>query len=112
MIGNVKATVERSPELDQYGDPVESDDEPRDLNGCTLAPRLSTDASGRVREGVVIGLSLYCPADVDVTRDDIVTITEGPHAGRYRIEGEPSAWESGLTAWSAGVVVELSAAIG
>jgi hypothetical protein len=117
VIGNVTVTVERPTPggLDDYGDPVpDEDDEPttHEVEGCSVAPRLSTETTDRAREGAVIGLTLYCPTGADIARDDTLVIGEGPHVGRYRIEGEPSDWQSGLTTWPAGVVVELQAAIG
>lgn len=116
MIGNVTASIERPDPggLDQYGDPVEGEDSPLeiDLANCTVAPRLSTETTDRAREGVVIGLTLYCPPGTDIARDDILIITAGPHVGRYRVDGEPSVWENGLSAWPAGVAAELLAAIG
>lgn len=116
MIGNVTATIERPDPggLDQYGDPVEGDDSPQThgLANCTVAPRVSSETTDRAREGVVIGLTLYCPPGTDVARDDVVVIEAGPHAGRYRVDGEPGTWDSGLSSWPAGVVAELKAAKG
>jgi hypothetical protein len=117
VIGNVSVTIQRDTPggLDQYGDPIEADvDSPEtfDLEGCAVAPRASTETTGRAREGQIIGLTLYCPPGADIVRDDRVVITEGPHVGTYEVEGDPGDWQSGLTGWGAGMTVELTAAVG
>lgn len=117
MIGNVAVTVERDTPggLDQYGDPVTPDGYSpvsTDYAGCAVAPRLAIEPGGRGRDSVVVGLTLYCPPGVDIVRSDRVVITEGPHQGTYEVVGEPSDWQSGLTAWHAGVSVALAFAQG
>lgn len=117
MIGNVAVTVERDLPggFDQYGDPVEPDAYSPltfDIEGCSVAPRLAVEPDGRARDSVLVGLTLYCPPGVGIARSDRVTITDGPHQGVYDVDGEPSDWQSGLTAWHAGVTVALTRAEG
>lgn len=113
MIGNVAVTVERDVPggLDVYGDPVDPSmysPTTTDIEGCTVAPRLAVEPDGRARQGVVVGLTLYCPPGVDIASDDRVIITEGPHQGTYQVDGDPSDWQSGLTGWHAGATVALT----
>ncbi len=117
MIGNTTVTVERdSPGgLDQYGDPVEDDEYSPLLiavEGCSVAPRLAVDPGGRAREGVVVGVTLYCPPGADIARTDRIVLSDGPHAGTYTIDGDTADWRSGLSGWDAGLAVPLTRAEG
>ncbi len=117
MIGNVSVTVERDTPggLDVYGDPVTPDGYSpvtEDIEGCSVAPRLAVEPDGRGRDGVVVGLTLYCPPGVDIASTDRVVITDGPHQGTYQVDGDPSDWQSGLTGWHAGVSVALTRSAG
>lgn len=93
---------------DAYGDPVESTETTRQLDGCAVAPRTSTDARGRGRPGTVEGLTLYCPAGSDIRSGDHVEV-----AGvRYEIDGEIGVWASPFGGSVDGLEVALKRAQG
>jgi hypothetical protein len=107
--------VRRSPGgYDEYGDPVESTTTTSEIEGAFVAPRLDTSLGGtgevmsRGRAGVIVGLTLYAPYGVDLTRDDQIDVD----GVRYDIEGEPGAWKNGLTGWAAGIEAALRRAEG
>lgn len=70
----------------------------RDVPGCLLAPRTSTERGDFLAPAVIIGKSLYGPPDLlPLDADDWIMVA----GEEYEVEGEPGAWGS------AGVEVAL-----
>lgn len=93
---------------DEYGDPIESTETSTELHGCAVAPRTSADTAGRARNGVVEGLTLYCPPGTDLVATDAVEVS----GVRYRIDGEVGVWSSPFGGDVGGIEVALTRAAG
>lgn len=98
----------RPPGLDEYGDPIAGEPTSATLDGCSVAPRLSTEVSAPGREAVLQGLTLYAPYGTDIEHTDRVTVDGVP----YEVDGEPGSWKSPFDGWEAGVSVALRRAAG
>lgn len=92
---------------DAYGDPVWTE-EGRALRDAFVAPRTSSDVEGVGRDGVVVGLTLFGPVDLDVTAHDVIDVG----GDRYRILGDVARWESPFSTWRPGSSVALERAEG
>lgn len=101
----------RPPERDRYGDPDGSTSTVT-IMGCKVAPTGVTETHDRSRESVVTGLSLMAPYDADILHGDTITISSGPYAATWTVEGDPRAWMSPLTGRKFGLVAELRRARG
>lgn len=111
----ITVTVERDDPggHDAYGDPVDSTPTSFTVDGCAVAPRESSEVEDRGRHGVIVGLTLYAPADAGLASTDVVVIAAGdPNAGRWEIDGEPAVWVSPFTGWAPGTVAALRRATG
>lgn len=75
--------------LDPYGDPVGGDDR-RALYGFHVAPRTSSDITGRGRDGTVEGLTLFGPTTDLIEDSDLIEV----NGETYHIEGSVGAWVS------------------
>lgn len=98
----------RPPATDEYGDPLEGDSEEETITGAFTAPRTSFDADGRVRDGAVIGLSLFAPDGSDIVRTDLIEVD----GELWRIDGDVGRWRSPLTGWKPGLTADLVRAVG
>lgn len=78
------------------------------ITGCVLAPRTATEDTTAGRQGVIIGWTLYAPADVDLVATDRIE-----HDGRlYEIDGHPANWVNPYTYARRGLEVALRAVEG
>lgn len=93
---------------DQYGDPVPSARTGSTIDGCAIAPRMSTEPPERGRQGVVVGLTVYAPAGSDIISTDLLMI----RGLTYVVDGEPAEWSSPFTGWTPGLEVAVRRAVG
>jgi hypothetical protein len=94
VIGETITRLRATLEDDRYGgqdknwtDPAEST-----IRGCAIAPRLEGE-EGTGREGVVIGWTVYAPADADILPTDRLRIRSVDH----EVDGQPGEWWSPFT---------------
>ena len=106
-MNNATVVRVRGVTLDEYGDP-DGEPEEDDLEGCTVAPRSSTEVDERGRQGVVVGLTLYAPYGTDIVHTDQLQVD----GVLYDIDGEPGLWKNPFTGWEAGIEVALVRAEG
>ena len=126
---------------DNDGDPVAGTVAYAELGGAFLAPRdAAVAAASEVldtgRQGVVVGLTLYAPANTDLVHTDQIVVAdatplrdeagdwllneqgfplfaEGVENGvLYDIDGEVALWEHPMTGWRPGIVAALRRAAG
>lgn len=64
------------------------------IRGCAVAPRTSADVTEPARQGIVVGLTVYAPATVEL---DAVTDQIRVDGAVYDIEGEVGRWRSPWT---------------
>lgn len=93
---------------DAYGDPIPGTQTRIDVPGTAVAPRLSTEPSERGRQGVIVGLTIYPPADSGFLFSDQVEVK----GELFDIEGEPGEWENPFTGDSPGAEIALKRAAG
>lgn len=105
MVSRVRKT---NPGVDEYGDPRPGGEHVDQIPGAYVAPRMSEGVEGKGRDGVVVGLTLFAPADSDVVRTDLIEA----QGRRWKIEGAVAVWEHPWTSWRPGVTAALSAAEG
>lgn len=106
-MNNATVVRVRGADPDAYGDPVGDPDED-ELDGCSVAPRTSTDIADRGRQGVVIGLTLLAPFGTDIIHTDQLKVD----GVLYDIDGDPGSWKNPFTGWEAGIEVALTRATG
>jgi hypothetical protein len=92
---------------DKYGDPVSASTTTTTVIAEAIAPSSTVEPTGRDRQGIVIGYTLYLPYGTDILSTDTVTIAAAPFAGSYDIEGEPAQWVDPFTGVGRGIVAEL-----
>jgi hypothetical protein len=92
VIGETVTRVRPELVADRYGGTVKNwDDTTEDtIDGCAVAPRLEGETTTGNREGVVIGWTVYAPADADVLATDRLRIRDVDHD----VDGEPGEWRS------------------
>lgn len=89
--------------------------EERVLHGCGIAPRTSSEPGGDPRVGtagrttVTTGITLYAPAGSVITARHRVRLADNTV---WEVQGEVGRWQSPLTGWAPGVVVELDRVTG
>ena len=93
---------------DAYGDPIPGTVTRIDVPGCAVAPRLSTEPTERGRQGVIVGLTIYPPADSGFRFTDQVEV----RGVLFDIEGEVAEWVNPFTGWTPGAEVALRKAVG
>lgn len=107
MYGESVTRVRSSPGgVDQFGDPIPGTTTQVDIPGCAVAPRLSAaeqELTNNGRAGVVIGLTLYTPADADVTFADHFIV----RGEEFEVDGDPGLWVSPFTGKQAGKQIAL-----
>lgn len=100
-IGPHVVVRERPLGVDAHGDPVEGQGDLETIEGCYVLPRSSDEAQGRAGT-IIVGLTLYAPADSDVLATDLIR-WEGT---TYRVEGRPGRYD-----WPDGAGAVLQAAL-
>lgn len=109
--GETVVRVRRTPGgWDEYGDPIPGTESRDDIDGVAVTFRraVTGDVNDRGREGVIVGLTLYLPAGVDVLHTDQFEV----RGALYDVDGEPAVWRSPFTGWRPGVEVALRRAEG
>lgn len=111
MKGETVILVRLPAGFDPYGDPVEGPVEHIPVARCAVAPRTTALEGETVdygREGLVSGVRLFMPIDVDVRHTDQIIA----RSVRYDIEGQPGRWESPYSTRRPGQVIILRRAEG
>jgi len=80
----------------------------RTVDGCVFAPRMSTEAVDR-RDTVVVGLTLYAPADADIQATDRIVRADG---SVWDVDGMPGTWATPFTNWKPGLQVAVKRVTG
>lgn len=93
--------------VDPYGDPLPETITDTPVTAM-VAPRESSESDVRGRNGVIVGLTAYITADVDVTAADRI-IVDGLD---YQVDGEPGTWHRPTTGARWGLQVALVRATG
>lgn len=87
---------------DSYGDPVGEDDR-KALYGFYVAPRTSSDVTGRGRDGTVEGLTVFGPRTDLIADSDLIEV----NGVVYTIVGAVGDWESPFGSMSDGTSFAL-----
>ena len=106
--GQTVRAIPGPPGVDKYGDPLPITRVPFDVPGCAVAPRYSTEPTVRGRQGVIVGLTIYPPADSGFLYTDQVEV----RGVLYDIEGDPAEWENPFTGDTPGDEIALKRAVG
>lgn len=80
----------RRPGVNAQGGPVAGPEDRAVLHGFHVAPRSSSDMTGRGRDGKVDGLTLFGPPTDLIADKDIIEVD----GVEYRIEGTVGTWQS------------------
>lgn len=94
--------------FDADGDPISGTTTATELPGAFIAPRDASEILDRARQGVIVGLTLYAPADTDLLYTDQVTVD----GSLYNIDGDVAPWVHPMTGWAPGLVAALTRANG
>lgn len=91
MIGETVTRLRATSVTNRYGgtDKDWTAPDEADIDGCAVAPRLEGETSAG-REGVVIGWTVFTPADADVLATDRLRIRSVDH----EVDGQPGEWWS------------------
>lgn len=91
MIGETVTRLRATSSANRYGgnDKDWSNPDEERIEGCAIAPRLE-DEDRVGREGVVIGWTVFAPADADILATDRLRIRSTDH----EVDGEPGEWRS------------------
>lgn len=102
MIGETVTRLRATVVADRYGGQNKDWSNPSraTINGCALEPRLEGEV-GDGREGVVIGWTVYAPADADVLATDRLRIRSVDHD----VDGQPAEWRSPFTGTPRGLEI-------
>lgn len=73
------------------------------IEGCILAPRYSNEATDN-QNRVIVGFTLYGPADVDILADDRIKTPDGNF---YDVVGEAVSWQNPFTGLKFGTEAAL-----
>jgi hypothetical protein len=96
----------RAPEVtDARGNPARdwSDADEVTITGAAVAPRFEGSLTGAVRDGRIVGLTVYLPAGADVVATDRMVV----RGESYRIESDPGDWRQPWSGRAVGVTVQL-----
>ena len=74
-----------------------------DIHPATIAPRQADTTEQNGRQGIIVGLTLYLPADSDVLTTDRLEVRDVT----YDVEGEPGDWRHPLTGRRPGLEVNV-----
>jgi hypothetical protein len=92
VLGGHTITVVRPPERGPNGDPLPGTGTSTDVDGCSVQPRTSTEATDG-RDTVITGLIAYIPAGADIRSTDQIIF----RGETYAVDGDPGYWDD-LTA--------------
>ena len=107
--GETVTIVRQSPGgTDSYGDPIDSTESRIDIEGVAVAPRYSSEPTERGRQGVVVGLTIYPPANSGFLFSDQVEV----RGELFDMEGDPGEWENPFTGDTPGAEIALKRAAG
>lgn len=106
--------------MDAYGDPIPGTVARIDVPGTAVAPRMSTEPTERGRQGVIVGWTIYPPANSGFRFTDQVELpgvtmlnADGEIVpAPCEIEGEPAEWENPFTGDTPGAEIALKRAAG
>jgi hypothetical protein len=112
-MNNATVVRVRGAGYDDNGDPIAGTPTRTTIAGCTIAPRsqfggASSDISGRGRQGVLVGLTLYAPYGTDIVHTDQLEVD----GDLFEVDGEVGPWKNPFTGWEAGIEVALNRAAG
>lgn len=74
------------------------------IEGVALAPRTGEEIHGPGRAGVIIGFTLYCDYDADITYEDRIRRADG---AVYEFEGQPGQWDNPFSGYEHGMTGAL-----
>lgn len=87
VLGGDTITVVRPPERDGNGDPLPGTGSRVDVDGCSVQPRQSTEATD-LRNTVITGLIAFVPAGADIRATDRIEW----RGETYAVDGDPADW--------------------
>lgn len=90
---------------DDHGDPVDGPETRTTVDGCVWYPLVGDETTDPGRAGVILGLTLQCPADVDVTHLHHVELDGDDRP--WQVDGEPGTWWSPLSGETPGIQLTL-----
>jgi hypothetical protein len=93
---------------DVYGDPIPGTVTRIDVPGTAVASRYSTEPTERGRQGVIVGLTIYPPANSGFLFTDQVEVK----GALFDVEGDPGEWENPFTGDTPGMEIALKRAVG
>lgn len=102
MIGETVTRLRSTSVTNRYGgaDKDWTDPDEVTIAGCAVAPRLEGEVTDG-REGVVIGWTVFAPADADVLATDRLRIRSVDHD----VDGQPGEWLSPYTGTPKGLEI-------
>lgn len=104
---DITVTSRTAASTDDYGNATYTTST-RTIEDVPVAPRTSGDVTENGRDGQVIGLTIYPPADCGIVADDEI----GVRGGTYRIVGDPALWSSPWSGWDPGLAIDLERVAG
>jgi hypothetical protein len=87
-LGEQTITVVRPPKPGPNGDPLPGTGSTTDVDGCSVQPRTSTEATDG-RDTVISGLIAYVPAGADIQATDKIRF----RGVDYAVDGDPGYWD-------------------
>jgi hypothetical protein len=87
-LGEHTITIVRPPRRGPNGDPLPGTGAEVDVEGCSVQPRISTEATDG-RDTVISGLIAYIPAGTDITATDTIRW----RGDAYAVDGDPGFWD-------------------
>lgn len=104
--GEEVAILEAVESSDEYGNTVESWDEPATVaivQGVGVEPRPSGESFTDSRNAVTSGFTLYMPAGTPVQPQHRIAV----RGEVWSVQGDPAVWRNPYTGWTPGVVVQV-----
>lgn len=87
-LGDQTITVVRPPKRGKNGDPLPGTGSEFDIEGCSVQPRQSTEATD-LRDTVTTGLVVFAPGRPDILETDRIRY----RGNLYAVDGEPAFWD-------------------
>jgi len=103
--GKAVTVVSTTTARDKYGDSTAATTETT-LADCAIAPRFATEGNDPRSAPVMVGLTVYMPADTAIDSDDLLRID----GKLWQVDGLPAEWRSPFTGWAPGVEVPVKRA--
>jgi hypothetical protein len=100
-LGAHTITIVRPPKPGPNGDPIPGTGSSTDVGGCSVQPRVSTEATDG-RDTIITGLIAYVPAGADILSTDQIVF----RGVTYAVDGDPGYWDD-LTATADHIEVPL-----